>query len=372
MKFTTMSKSLFFVKIGALLLLLAAAGIGLALHAFKNYLHEPMSVQEPVLITVMPGSSLRQVTDSLNQQGLLSFPDALAIWARYKGLAGSIKTGEYELVPGLSPEGLLALLVSGRNKQYPLTVVEGWTFRQALEALWASEKIDARLRDASDEEITAALGRNIPFLEGSIFPDTYFYTAGTTDIAILSRARQRLESILADEWQNRLGGLPYKNSHEALVMASVIEKESGVLAEKQRIAGVFIRRLETGMRLQSDPTVIYGAGADYTGVIRTSDLTSETPWNTYRISGLPPTPIALVSRTSIRASLQPEDGSYLYFVASGNGGHYFSTTLEEHNTAVQRYRNILSADSAGPAGPAGPAGSEPTTGANSNPPTQAR
>lgn len=344
MKFTMMSRSFVF-KLGSVLLLLAAAGTSLAFHAFRNYLHDPMPLQEPVLITVMPGSSLRQVTNNLSQRDLLPLADALVLWARYKGLAGSIKTGEYELRPGLSPEGLLALLVSGRNKQYPLTVVEGWTFRQALEAVWASDKIAAKLHDASNEEIAAVLGDNIPFLEGSIFPDTYFYTAGTTDIAILSRARQRLENILAEEWQNRLGGLPYRDLNEALVMASVIEKESGMLAEKQRIAGVFIRRLETGMRLQSDPTVIYGAGADYTGVIRRSDLDTETPWNTYRISGLPPTPIALVSRTSIRASLQPEDGSYLYFVASGNGGHYFSTTLEEHNAAVQRYRSTLSPDS---------------------------
>jgi len=335
-----MSKSLFF-KLGLMLVFTAAVGTGLVAYAFRNYLHEPMPLREPVLITVMPGSSFRQLTTNLNKQDLLPLPDALVLWARYRGLAGSIKTGEYELFPGLSPEGLLALLVSGRNKQYPLTVVEGWTFRQALEAVWASEKIDAELRDASDEEITAALGGNLPFLEGSIFPDTYFYTAGTTDLAILSRARQRLENILAEEWQNRLGGLPYKDVNEALVMASVIEKESRILAEKPRIAGVFIRRLETGMRLQSDPTVIYGVGADYTGVIRRSDLNTETPWNTYRISGLPPTPIALVSRTSIRASLQPEDGSYLYFVASGDGGHYFSTTLEEHNAAVRRYRNTL-------------------------------
>jgi UPF0755 protein len=335
----------FWLKLGFMLVLTAAVGTGFAVHAFKNYLQEPMPLQEPVMITVAPGSSLRQVTDNLKQQNLLPLSDALVLWARYQDLAGSIKTGEYELAPGISPEGLLALLVSGRNKQYPLTVVEGWTFKQALEFIWASEKIDAKLRDAGDEAIITALGSNIPFLEGSIFPDTYFYTAGTTDIAILFRARQRLENILAEEWQNRLGGLPYKDFNEALVMASVIEKESGMLAEKQRIAGVFVRRLETGMRLQSDPTVIYGVGADYTGVIRRSDLNTETPWNTYRIPGLPPTPIALASRASIRASLQPEDGSYLYFVASGTGGHYFSTTLEEHNAAVQRYRSTLSSDS---------------------------
>jgi UPF0755 protein len=342
MKFIIMSKSGFF-KFVLLLMLVAVLGTGFAVYSFKNYLQEPMPLQEAVLVTVEPGSSLRQVARELNQRELLALPAALVLWARYQDLAGSIKTGEYELTPGLTPEGLLALLVSGRNKQYPVTLVEGWTFRQALEAVWASQKIEVTLRDVSDEDINTMLGGSIPFLEGSIFPDTYFYIAGTTDLAILTRARQRLENILLDEWQSRLDGLPYKDANEALVMASVIEKESSVLAEKPRIAGVFIRRLENGMRLQSDPTVIYGVGADYTGVIRRSDLTTETPWNTYRIFGLPPTPIALVSRTSIRASLQPEEGSYLYFVASGNGGHYFSTTLEEHNAAVRRYRSFLAA-----------------------------
>ncbi len=318
----------------AIAMIIVAAG---AVMLLRDYVQKPMAVTQPELITVVAGSSLQQVSNRLSAQGLLEMPVALVVWARYQGLAGSIKTGEYELFPGITPQGLLDLLVSGRNKQYPLTLVEGWTFQQALNAIWQSEKITVSLRDHSADDIVGLLGDDIPFLEGSIFPDTYFYTAGTTDLTILQRARQRLQNVLAEEWAQRLGSLPYDSPLDALIMASIIEKESGLHAEKQRIAGVFVRRLETGMRLQSDPTVIYGAGENYTGVIRRSDLNTETPFNTYRINGLPPTPIALSGRASIRASLHPEDGTYLYFVASGDGGHYFSSTLEEHNAAVQRY-----------------------------------
>ncbi len=330
-----MIRRVLYVLAGLLTLAVLVAALGLA--GLRSYLETPLSLEQNELVMVQPGSSLRRVADELARRGLLDHPLALVLWARYEQLAGSIKTGEYELEPGLTPTGLLSLLVSGRNKQYPLTLVEGWTFRQALEAIQSAQKIELTLQDASDEQLQAALGDGIPFLEGSVYPDTYFYIAGTSDLAILRRARQRLEAVLAEEWQARAVGLPYDNPHQALVMASVIEKESGLHAEKQKIAGVFVRRLETGMRLQSDPTVIYGVGADYTGVIRRSDLNHENPWNTYRISGLPPTPIALSGRASIHASLHPEDGSWLYFVASGDGGHYFSSTLEEHNAAVRRY-----------------------------------
>jgi UPF0755 protein len=345
-----------------LLLLLAAGAAFIGFRIFQNYLVQPLPLTEPVLIEVMPGNSLHQITRRLGESALLDFPQALALWGRYQGVAGSIKTGEYELLPGITPEGLLALLVSGRNKQYPLTIVEGWTFQQALEAIWLSEKITPLLKDADDQAVLEARGGGIPFLEGSIYPDTYFYTAGTTDAAILSRARQRLEAILEEEWSARDSGLPYTDSHQALVMASVVEKESGVQSELSRVAGVFVRRLQRGMRLQSDPTVIYGVGAEYTGVIRRSDLNADNPYNTYRIAGLPPTPISLVGRAAIRAALNPEEGPWLYFVASGDGGHYFSSTLEEHNAAVTRYRRRLAESAA--------SGTEQTHNENSDVTTQ--
>jgi UPF0755 protein len=248
-----------------------------------------------------------------------------------------MRTGEYELTPGLTPVSLVSLLMSGRNVQYPVTLVEGWTARQALEHLWSQEAIRVTLRDKTDEELSVLLQSPFPTLEGTLFPDTYFYTRNTTDEAILRRAHLQLREVLESEWHQQAQNLPYDSPWQALIMASIIEKESGYQAEKADIAGVFVRRLQQGMRLQSDPTIIYGMGDSYSGNIRRSDIETTTPWNTYRINGLPPTPIALSGRDSIRASLNPNPGTALYFVSRGDGSHQFSDTLEEHNAAVRRY-----------------------------------
>jgi UPF0755 protein len=290
-----------------------------------------------MIIMIEPGRSLTQVTRRLEQEGVLRWPRILVLWARWQEIDRSMRTGEYELTPGLTPVTLLSLLMSGRNVQYPVTLVEGWTARQALEHLWAQETIRVTLRDKTDEELSVLLQSPFPALEGTLFPDTYFYTRDTTDEAILLRAHLQLREVLESEWHQQAQNLPYDSPWQALIMASIIEKESGYQAEKADIAGVFVRRLQQGIRLQSDPTIIYGMGDSYSGNIRRSDIETTTPWNTYRINGLPPTPIALSGRDSIRASLNPNPGTALYFVSRGDGSHQFSDTLEEHNAAVRRY-----------------------------------
>ncbi|HDZ09752.1 endolytic transglycosylase MltG [Pseudohongiella sp.] len=315
--------------------LLLTAGSWLAM---RQYLDSPLALpDEPVVVDIEPGRSLQQLANQLSAEGYLAWPRALVLWARWHGFDRRIRSGEYALTANLTPTTLMDLLMSGRVVQYPITFVEGWTVRQALTNLWQQDNITQVLADKSDEDIHAALETDLPALEGGLFPDTYFYTKGTTDLAILRRANQRLQQVLDEEWQQRAVGLPYESPWQALIMASIIERESGYQAEKQDIAGVFVRRLQTGMRLQSDPTVIYGMGSRYDGVIYRSDLNTTTAYNTYRINGLPPTPIALAGRDSIHASLQPGEGSALYFVSRGDGSHQFSDTLEEHNAAVQRY-----------------------------------
>lgn len=328
-KFLTMTLVL------GLLVLLTVAG---SLLALRDYLDTPLALpEEGVIVDIEPGRSLQHLTRELAAEDVLAWPRAMVWWARWHGYDRRVRSGEYALTADLTPRTLMNLLMSGRVVQYPVTLVEGWTVRQVLESLWQRDNIRATLANQSDETIHAALQSSLPALEGSLFPDTYFYTKGTTDLAILRRASQRLEQVLAEEWQQRAVGLPYESPWQALIMASIIERESGFQAEKQDIAGVFVRRLQAGMRLQSDPTVIYGMGERYEGVIYRSDLNTTTAYNTYRINGLPPTPIALAGRDSIHASLQPRAGTALYFVSRGDGSHQFSDTLEEHNAAVQRY-----------------------------------
>jgi UPF0755 protein len=321
-----------------LLCVSAVLVIGASFLAMRQYLDAPLTLpQEPVVIQIEPGRSLQQIANRLSAEGYLEWSRALVLWARWRGIDRRIHSGEYALSADLTPRTLMDLLISGRVVQYPVTFVEGWTVSQVLEHLWQRDNIESVLTDLTDEDIHAALRTSLPALEGSLFPDTYFYTRGTTDLEILRRANTRLAQVLTEEWQQRAVGLPYESPWQALIMASIIERESGYQAEKQDIAGVFVRRLQTGMRLQSDPTVIYGMGNSYTGVIYRSDLDTTTAYNTYRINGLPPTPIAIAGRDSIHASLQPNAGTALYFVSRGDGSHQFSDTLAEHNAAVQRY-----------------------------------
>ena len=302
-------------------------------------LYMPISSQgEASIFEVSAGSSLSRVAMELASEGVIQGPQLFKLLALWRGVDQQIKVGEYRLESGISPAELLTKMVVGDTIQYRVTLVEGWTFRQALQAIGRSEKIDARLQSATDQELAALLEIDRPSPEGQLFPDTYFYSAGTTDVEILRRAHRRLQQMLASAWESRLGALPYDNAYEALILASIIEKESALGTERGHISGVFIRRLESGMRLQSDPTVIYGLGENYSGDLSRADLAATTAYNTYRIEGLPPTPIALTGMESISASLNPLPSEYLYFVARGDGSHEFSSSLAEHNDAVNRYQ----------------------------------
>ncbi|MBT5719864.1 MAG: endolytic transglycosylase MltG [Gammaproteobacteria bacterium] len=294
--------------------------------------------QAPVKIEIVAGSSLSRVAAELGEAGFLRSPILFKLMARVRGVENSIRTGEYELQPGITPVQLLDKIVNGESVQYRITLVEGWTFEQALQAIWSADNIVPSLDGLSMAEVSASmnLGRENP--EGLLYPDTYFYTKGTSDIELLLRASEKLNTVLSDAWAARLGALPYADQYEALTMASIIEKESASNSERGLIAAVFVSRMELGMRLQSDPTVIYGMGDRYAGNIRREDLSEQTPYNTYRIGGLPPTPIALSGEESIVAALNPEQTDYLYFVAKGDGSHHFSRTLDEHNAAVREYQ----------------------------------
>jgi len=292
----------------------------------------------PVKIEVMAGSSLSRVAIELAEAGYLPSPTLFKLWARLKGAENSIQTGEYELHSGITPAQLLDKIVRGESVQYRITLVEGWTFQQALNALWSAGNIRSSLNNSSAADIAQQMSLDYENPEGLLYPDTYFYTKGTLDIELLRRANARLNTVLSEAWESRLGSLPFANSYEALTMASIIEKESARNSERGLIAGVFVGRLDLGMRLQSDPTIIYGMGNRYAGNITRADLLEETPYNTYRIDGIPPTPIALSGEASIVAALNPSASDFLYFVAKGDGSHQFSRSLEEHNAAVREYQ----------------------------------
>jgi UPF0755 protein len=311
---------------------------------YRCFLSRPIQTDaERLLFDVPRGTSLRALARRLHEQGLIERPYYFIAMAYLQGDQSRLKAGEYALTPDMTPPRILERLTSGRVVEYSLTLVEGWTFRQALAALDAHEVFSgSKLSERSDAEIMAELGRPDEHPEGLFFPDTYRFPRQTGALDILKRALARMDAILAEEWEQRVANLPITTPYEALILASIIEKETGLAVERARISGVFTRRLQRGMRLQTDPTVIYGMGERYDGNIRRADLREATPYNTYVIDGLPPTPIALVGREAIRAALNPEDGEELYFVAKGDGSHVFSRTLDEHNQAVRRY--ILNRD----------------------------
>lgn len=303
-----------------------------------RYLDSPMQVHDRVEFEVPAGASIAGVSQRLAEQGFLEYPVLLAQWARLTREAARIKAGVYELEAAMTPRQLLAMLVAGDTKQYQVTLVEGWSLQQALEAIWGSPRTIRRLAGLSPAEIAVRLGLSTDNPEGLFFPDTYYYEAATEDITLLARASSRLEAVLAEEWSRRASGLPFESPYDALILASIVEKETAVAQERRQIAGVFVRRLQVGMRLQSDPTVIYGMGDRYEGNIDRAALEEVTLYNTYRVNGLPPTPIAMAGKDSIAAALDPLPGDALYFVSRGDGTHHFSSTLEEHNEAVRRYQ----------------------------------
>lgn len=326
----------------SVLAFMAGSALLAVYHHYRTFLDTAFVLSgEEIVLTVKPGMGIGDIIRALRQQpGLLQPLSAayLEAYARWHGLAAKLKTGEYALASNTTPRNLLERIVTGRVIQYTLSVVEGWTFQQLRQALAAHPKIVQTLQAASDAEVMARLGRTGQHPEGRFFPDTYHFPAGTTDEAFLRRALTEMDRRLTEAWNRRAANLPLRDPYQALILASIVEKETGLPAERAAVAGVFVRRLQKGMLLQTDPTVIYGLGAAFDGNLRRRDLVTDTPYNTYTRKGLPPTPIALPGADALAAAVNPASGEALYFVATGDGGHAFSATLSEHNQAVRRYQ----------------------------------
>lgn len=323
--------------LGRLVLLGLVLGAGLLVYGY-HWLNTPLQLpSEGLRYQLERGQSLSHVTADLAQQAVLKHPRALSLYARLTDRT-RVHAGEYQLEPGLTPEGLLTQLVEGDVILHQVTLIEGWTYKQALSALHAEPTIEAELKGLSEAEQLQRLGLELEHPEGWFFPDTYRYVRGTSDVTLLRRAHAAMDRHLTSLWETRAAGLPYDSPYEALIMASIIERETGAPWEREEIAGVFVRRLERGMRLQTDPTVIYGMGERYEGKLSRSDLRTPSDYNTYTNSGLPPTPIALPGLGALEAAMNPAPGTALYFVAKGDGTHVFSDTLEAHNRAVREYQ----------------------------------
>lgn len=319
-------------------LVLAVSGSALWVWQGLNTLDIPVALEEPVLLDVPSGTGFGQVARILETEGFLKDSLWLRIHGRLNPEVVQVKAGEYEIVSGMTPRDIVLKMVAGDTKQWSIQFIEGWTFRDMRQALANSKRLKKETTDWSDEAIMEAVGAEGEHPEGRFFPDTYAFTGSETDLDLLRRSFERMERVLAEEWGNRADDLPYDSPYEALIMASIVERETGAPHERGQVAGVFVRRLQKGMRLQTDPTVIYGMGDRYIGRITRKDLRRHTPYNTYRIDGLPPTPIALPGREAIHATLNPEDGDALYFVARGDGTHKFSRTLSEHQKAVREFQ----------------------------------
>ena len=305
---------------------------------YQTTLAERLNINtDEINYEIKSGSSLSSVIYDLANKKIIKHPRYVLWYARLNDLSNKMKTGEYRLTKDLTTKDFLNNIFTGKVLQYSLTVIEGWSFQQLLDAVNKHPKLKHTIADVPKEKIMETLGLSGHY-EGQFLPDTYHFPVQLSDVEFLKRAYASMQTVLKMEWDNRAVGLSYKTPYEALIMASIVEKETGLASERQQIAGVFLRRLEKRMRLQTDPTVIYGMGDRYKGNVRKKDLLRDTPYNTYRRSGLPPTPIALPGRDAIYAALHPAEGNALYFVARGDGSHHFSATLKEHNRAVIKYQ----------------------------------
>jgi UPF0755 protein len=304
---------------------------------FQRFQQGTISITEPDrTFTIEAGSSIKSIARQLSLENIVDDPWLFILLAKLKGVETRVRAGEYRLQQEQTPNDLLELFTTGRSIQYSFTIIEGWSFRQMLQAIGADPVLTHSLKDKSDEEIMTILGYPKQHPEGMFFPDTYRFPKGTSDIKFLHRAYDLMQTQLQREWPNRSPGLPLNSAYEALILASIIEKETAVASERPLIASVFIRRLQKNMRLQTDPTVIYGIGEQFDGDIRYRDLRKDTPYNTYLHKGLTPTPIALPGVEAIWAALHPAESDALYFVAKGDGTHQFSSTLKQHNKAVKK------------------------------------
>ncbi|MBY8157586.1 endolytic transglycosylase MltG [Vibrio fluvialis] len=323
------------------LLALAAVGYFYVTKQVDVYLSQPLDIQSEQLVTIPSGTSLNGALSLMTKQGWIDSQFAEKLVRRFHPELTQIKAGTYQLMPDMKLAQALQLLVSGKEHQFAITFVEGSRFSEWMAILEQNEQLKHTLTESSEADIAKQLGIEQSKLEGLFLAETYHFTKGVSDLDILKRAHRKLEGILNSAWETRQENLPLTSPYQALILASIIEKETAVESERERIASVFVNRLNKRMRLQTDPTVIYGMGDNYDGNIRKKDLRAPTPYNTYVINGLPPTPIAMPGEASIRAALNPGQSAYLYFVASGNGGHVFSKNLTEHNRAVRAYLKQL-------------------------------
>lgn len=324
-----------------LLIILVVIGVagGLALQELRKRWDAPLDIPaKGMVLTIEQGDSLRTVVDQLHRSGVLPIPDLVVLYGRWTGADQKIKRGEYQLPAGLNAESLLALLQKGDVIRYQVTLPEGITLGAAIDILSEQPELEIELEGVADARIAKMVE---PYVnpEGLVFPDSYQFVRGDSDWSILQRAHATMTEVLREEWDGRAKDLPYDTPYEALIMASIIERETGLPQERGQIAGVFVRRLQRGMLLQTDPTVIYGLGDAFDGNLTRKHLSEDSnTYNTYRHAGLPPTPIALPGRAAIHAALHPEPGTALFFVARGDGGHVFSDTLSQHNRAVREYQ----------------------------------
>ncbi len=316
--------------------LLLAASLAAAVAWWLNH---PLTLAAPTLdLSIEPGTSPRGVAQATADAGADVQPTLLYWWFRLSGDARQIRAGSYELVSGVTPVTLLRMLVRGEESLRNVTLVEGWNWRQVRQALARAEMLKPDSQSLDDEAVMRALGRPGLPPEGRFYPDTYTYAKGSSDLAVLRRALVAMDRRLDAAWAQRAPDTPLKTPEEALILASIVEKETGKPADRAMIAGVFTNRLRAGMMLQTDPTVIYGLGASFDGNLKKRHLQTDTPWNTYTRAGLPPTPIAMPGTAALLAAVQPAQTRALYFVARGDGSSQFSATLDEHNRAVNRYQ----------------------------------
>jgi UPF0755 protein len=306
----------------------------------RQTMDTPNLLSESKTIELKPGATIRTLAKQLEHYDLVNCPKLLILWARINGDAKRLQVGEYVINPGTTLSALLNDITSGRVRQYALQLLEGWTFKEFMQAVQDHKAISHELGDLTQQEILQLLEISHDHPEGLFFPETYYIHKNTSDIDVLKRAHAYMKKHLHDLWEERDQGLPFESPYEALILASIVEKESAVEEERALIAGAFVNRLRKNMRLQTDPTVIYGMGENYKGDIRFRDLRKDTPYNTYTRNGLPPTPIAMPSLGAIKAVMHPAKTDYLYFVAfnDNSGRHKFSATLDEHNKAVDKYQ----------------------------------
>lgn len=316
----------------------AMAGLLVLWSALRNGVTSYVLNDTEVVFEISKGENVRAIAARLHQQGIVRDPADFVALAYWRGDAGRMRFGEYLIPARCRASEVLDLFLSGKVRQHAFTIIEGWTVRQVLAAMAEQTALIRKLSDKKLDEIMPQLGYPAGSAEGRLYPDTYLFPKGYTDSALLRRATERMDSLLAKEWAQRDRDLPLHEPYEGLILASLVEKETARDEERARIAGVFVRRLQKRMRLQTDPTVIYGLGAGYNGNISRRDLVQDNPYNTYTRGGLPPTPIALPGAASLHAAMHPEPGDSLYFVARGDGSHEFSSSLADHERAVARYQ----------------------------------